>query len=182
MKKIILLLVAAVGFVGLQSCEGPEGRPGYDGLDGLDGGAVAVYEIEANLNSPNNFEATVTFVPPLADADLVLVYRLDGVDNKTDVWRMLPQTYYLGQYEIDYNFDYTKRDFRVFIDSNMDNPDLLDNGYWTHNQVFRAVVLEGYFGNVAKSASEVSVQTNLDYETVAKRYNIKESDIKRIKK
>lgn len=176
MKKILLLLVAAVGFVGLQSCEGPEGRPGYDGT------VATVYEVEADVNNKNNYEVTVTFVPPLADADLVLVYRLDGVDNKIDVWRMLPQTYYIGDYELDYNFDYTKYDFRVFVDGTISNPDLLDKGYWTHNQVFRAVVIEGYFGNVARDASEATVPTNLDYETVAKRYNIKESDIKYIKK
>lgn len=173
MKKIFLLFVAVAGLITFQSCEGPQGPPGYDGA------VPAVYEVETHLNRNNGYEATFGFKPALNDADLVLVYRLDGVDNKVDVWRMLPQTYYVGTNEIDYNFDYTKFDFRVFLESTSTNPDAIDNGYWTNNQIFRAVVIEGYFGDTKRTAS-VTDETRLDYESIVKKYNIKESDVIRL--
>ena len=178
MKKIFLLFVAVAGLITFQSCEGPQGPPGPPGGGG-GSNEVAVYEVEANLNRNNNYEATFGFKPALLDADLVLVYRLDGVDNKIDVWRMLPQTYYIGSNEIDYNFDYTKLDFRVFLESTSTNPDAIDNGYWTNNQVFRAIVIEGYFGDTKRTAS-LTDETRLDYESIVKKYNIKESDVIRL--
>ena len=173
MKKIFLLFVAVAGLITFQSCEGPQGPPGYDGV------VPAVYEVETHLNRNNGYEAIFEFKPALNNADLVFVFRLDGVDNKVDVWRMLPQTYYIGANEIDYNFDYTKFDFRVFLESTSTTPDAIDNGYWTNNQIFRAVVIEGYFGDTKRAASVID-ETRLDYESIVKKYNIKESDVIRL--
>lgn len=173
MKKIFLLFVAVAGLTVLQSCQGEDGRDGVN--------VSTVYEVEADFLPSNNFEGVFKFSSPLYDGDQVFVFFLDGVDKGVDVWRPMPQTYYIGNYVITYNYDFTIRDFRVFIESDAANPDLIENGAWTRGQVFRAVVLNGNLGYTAKSSGDAVLPKNIEYETLVKNYNIKESDIVKLK-
>lgn len=105
---------------------------------------------------------------------MVLVYRLFDVVNGVDVWRTLPQAVYLPQGELDYNFDFTKNDVNIFLDSDFSLTTLSSS--WTQSQVFRVVIIPGYFSN--KNASYVDFS---NYNEVVKRYNITDSQIKTIK-
>lgn len=176
MKKIILLFMAVAGLTVFQSCEGPDGPPGPPGTN-----EVAVYQVKANLTPQDGYGASFDFSQPLLDSDMLLMYRLDGLDQYGDnVWRLLPQTYYLPGEEIDYNFDFTKYDFVVFLESTSPNPEYIDNGRWTKNQVFRAVVLEGYFGDTKRIAT-LDSNSEFEYHNVVKNYNIKDSDVINLK-
>jgi hypothetical protein len=106
---------------------------------------------------------------------MVLVYRLFDVIGGEDVWRSLPQTVYLTQGELDYNFDFTRNDINIFLDSNFDLTTL--SASWAQNQTFRIVIIPGYFSNKSNQVVDFN-----DYNAVVKAFNINESNIKTIKK
>lgn len=101
------------------------------------------------------------------------MYRLFDVINGQDLWRQLPQAVYLTQGELDYNFDFTRNDINLFLESNFDLATLGAN--WTQNQVFRVVIVPGYFSN----KNNKTVDFN-DYNAVVKAFNIKDNQIKTI--
>lgn len=179
MKKIFLLLFAVVGLVGLQSCEGPEGPPGFDGAPGPIFEAE-VFEVTTNFTYGGDLASTFKFSKAILPTDHLLVYRLDGVDNGVDVWRILPQTYFFGTVgDIIYNFDFTKFDFRLFLDTNIGNVDKLDGGAWTNKQTFRVVIIPGYMPNRSLDTSSTAVE-NTDYNTIIKKYNLENAPIKQL--
>ena len=111
MKKIssIILLFASVFIL---SCEGPMGPPGQDG-DALIG---TIFEMEGDFKASNNYELFFDFPQnfEIYETDVVLVYILWEVTTvngkNTDVWRLLPQTRFIDDGVIQYNFDYTVND------------------------------------------------------------------------
>ena len=80
---------------------------------------------------------------------MVLVYHLYDVVNGNDVWRQMPQTYYIGATgELDYNFDFTSYDVNIFLGANFNLNTL--SAVWTQNQTFRIVIIPANFaGKVA---------------------------------
>ena len=169
MKRIILLL-AIVGTFAFQGCSGPEGPQGATGFSA----EAEVFEVTASFSASNNFESLVTLNPAILNSDMVLVYRLFDVVNGADVWRSLPQTVYLPQGELDYNFDFTKYDINIFLDSNFDLTTL--SASWAQNQVFRVVIIPGYLTNRNSKAIDFN-----DYNAVVKAFNIHENQIKKLK-
>lgn len=162
MKKIssIILLFASVFIL---SCEGPMGPPGEDG-DAL---ISTIFEMEGDFNASNNYELFFDFPQnfEIYNTDVVLVYILWDVVNvngkNTDVWRLMPQTIvlkdiYPNYTETDvlqYNFDYTVNDVRVFLETTMNYDDLLPAE--TQDQVFRIAVVPADF-IATKKSSEIS--------------------------
>ena len=133
-----------------------------------------VFEVTASFSASNNFARLVTLNPAIYSSDMVLVYRLFDVVNGADVWRSLPQTVYLSQGDLDYNFDFTKYDINIFLDSNFDLTTL--SASWAQNQVFRVVIIPGYFSNKNNKAVDFN-----DYNAVVKAFNINENKIKTLK-
>jgi hypothetical protein len=171
MKKITLIL-AFIGMIALQSCtvnENDNNPPVYNDT------ISEVFEVTRNFNDANNYSTIVAYPHTIYSSDMVLVYLLDDVINGDDVWRQMPQTYFLnGLGELDYNFDFTKFDTKIFLDASFNLNDL--SGAWTQNQTFRIVIVPGFFVN--KSVTSASLP--MDYESVIKRYNIKESSIQKL--
>jgi hypothetical protein len=169
MKKIILLLAVVVGMFGFQSCTGPEGMPGRDGYNGYSAEAE-VFEVTTTFSTSNNFSKFVTLNPPILSSDMVLVYRLSGVDQGEDVWKSQPENYYFGDGTLDfgYNFDFTRYDINIYMIGN--NLQSVPSQYRL-NQVFRIVVIPGYFSN--KSTVDFN-----DYKAVVKAYKIDDSRVK----
>ena len=165
MKRIILLL-AFVGTFAFQGCTVREETQIIV--------IPEVFEVSASFSAANNFERLVTLNPPIYSADMVLVYRLFDVVGGQDVWRSLPQTVYLTQGELDYNFDFTRNDINIFLDSNFDLTTLSDT--WALNQTFRIVIIPGYFSNKSNKVVDFN-----DYNAVIKAFNINENKIKTIK-
>jgi hypothetical protein len=163
MKKIIILL-AVIGMFGFQGCEGPEGPPGQDGLIG---GVIEITDV--SFTSSNNFNIVRNFAP-IYDTDMILVYRLSGVNNGVDIWSLVPETHYFpdGTLDFNYDFEFTKSSVNIF----MGGSDLgtVPNEFRI-NQIFRIVILPADFTS--------SVDKN-NYKAVINSLNIKENQIQKI--
>ncbi|MGB3465270.1 MAG: hypothetical protein WBA74_08370 [Cyclobacteriaceae bacterium] len=157
--------VESEGPPGPQGFDGRNGRDGQDGLDGKDGEEAYVFEYEFSFNMtdyrellifPDDFQAL--------DTDMVLVYFLWEIDdNGNDIWRLLPQNLFTSNGLLQYNFDFTKFDASVFIESEF-NPNLLGDSY-LNDWIARVVVIPANFtGRVDYS----------NYEEVSKTFDLKE--------
>ena len=164
MKKIILLLAIAANFL-FHSCS-PKEEIHADLL-------AEVFQVTTSFTAANNYSKLITLNPPIYNSDMVFVYRSFDVINSQRVWRQLPQAVYLIQGELDYNFDFTRNDINIFLESNFDLATL--GATWSQNQVFRVVIIPGYLSNKNKKAVDFN-----DYNAVVKAFNIKESQVKTI--
>lgn len=183
--KLTFLFSAAL----LISCSGPEGPmgpPGQDGLDGLDGKdgkdgdsfLATVFEIQGDFTSENDFslyfefpESTVVF-----ESDMVLVYILweqVTIEGGTvlDVWRLLPQTVFLDEGILQYNYDFTYTDVLIFIEGTIDLNTLLPAE--AEDQVFRIVVLPADYAE--RKSLDVS-----DYNSLMKSLNFNPDAVEKI--
>lgn len=174
MKKIFLLL-SVVGLFTFSSCndDDPVVNEYY-----FEAEVFELNNVPFSLNTSNGvYESFYPLNPPILFADMVLVYRLAGIDNGRDVWELVPRTLYYtdgGFVDIDYNF--TTNDILFTMAANFD---LATRPELTRGQVFRVVIIPG-FDNTA--AAPRALDTNYDYEHIVKKYNIKESDIKQLTK
>lgn len=162
MKKLVLLIAITTTFL-FQGCTTKE-EIHADLL-------AEVFEVRTSFTAANNYSRLVTLNPPIYNSDMVLVYRLFDVLNGQSLWRQLPQAVYLPQGELDYNFDFTRNDINIFLESDFDLATL--GAFWSQNQVFRVVIIPGYFSNKNKKLVDFN-----DYIAVVKAFNIKDSQIK----
>ncbi|SEF92382.1 hypothetical protein SAMN05421847_1047 [Halpernia humi] len=120
-------------------------------------------------DSNGNYTIGRNFNNPLVESDVVLIFRKSGTTNNgSPVWQSIPRTLYLTQGELDYDYDFSKVDILIRAGGTFD-PGLAPT--YINNQTFRVVVVPASTGKNA----------NLDltdYASVAKFYNIKESNIK----
>ena len=160
MKAITRALIIVI-IAGLSSCitdnVGPSGQMGPQGNDGPkgekgDSGFVFEYEqisftapdYEAFLPFPDDFESL--------SSDVALVYLLwdvvevDGVD--TEVWRQIPQTILTNEGTLQYNFDFSLIDVRLFMDASFDMA--LLGARDTDDWVARVVIVPGDFWSSAR--------------------------------
>lgn len=180
MKKIYLLFfIVIVGALSFQACEGPEGPPGIDGLDGVDGvdgedGGIflsTVLETSVNFSAENEYQ--VAFGLEISEGDNLLIYVALGLDEEENVvWMPLPQTFFVEEGMVIYNYIFTKSYFSIFLDSSVPPADL-DPSY-TDNQYFRIVILPGAY-------AEPSARVDLtDYYAVMKWLGKDDADIEKI--
>ncbi|MCV2487189.1 hypothetical protein OD917_19810 [Flavobacterium sp. SH_e] len=174
MKKI-LTLFAVIGLVAFTSCEGPEGPPGRDGI-----GAEA-FEIEASFsfNTTDGYIISDSFGKYLGgdlfQNESVLVYRLEGTTSSgSDVWQLIPTDVYFSNGEsITYDYNFSIQAFTIFVGG--DN--IANRPAYINNQVFRFVIIPADFGT-GKSVNKADYS---DYNAVIKKYNIDDSNVKRVK-
>jgi len=164
MKSILNALIIVM-LTGLASCISdnvwPEGPMGPQGNDGPKGDSGFVFEFEQiNFTGPD-YEVLLPFPDDFESlsSDVALVYllwdvvELDGVD--TEVWRQIPQAILTNEGTLQYNFDFTMVDVRLFIEANYDLSLLgaIDTDDW----VARVVIVPGDFWNSARlNTSELS--------------------------
>lgn len=167
MKKI-LTLFAIVGLVAFSSCSSDD-VPDNDTIS-------EVYEVSnVNFTAANDYNPIIPLNPAIFDSDMVVLYRLAGVENGQDVWKMTPELYYFanGTFNFGYNFNFTKNDVSIYLDGN----DLASVATtFRTNQIFRIVIIPGYFSNKSVNKPDFS-----DYNAVIKKYNIDDSNLKKIK-
>lgn len=160
MKTIISVLTVLI-MAGMFSCisdtVGPQGPTGPQGEQGLQGESGFVFEFEdvdftgpeyeVYLPYPDDFESL--------SSDVALTYLLwdvvdvDGVD--TEVWRQIPQTILTDDGILQYNFDFTLSDVRLFIEGEFDL-DLLGAAD-TDDWVVRVVIVPGDFWSSSRLAA-----------------------------
>jgi hypothetical protein len=132
---------------------------------------ATTYEYTRSFTTTNNFSTLVTFPQAIYSSDMVLVYRLSGVSNGADVWKLLPETYYMNDGTLDfrYDFDFTKYDASIY----MEGYDLAGvSASYRTNQVLRVVIVPSNFGNKMTTPIDYN-----DYNAVAKAFKIDESKI-----
>jgi len=167
MKTFVLLLAS---FFIISSCEGPMGPPGMDG-DTLLG---SVFEIEGDFTAANQYQLFYDFPSnfEIYDTDVVLVYILWDVvtvnGKNVDVWRALPQTLVFDQGVLQYNFDYTVNDVRVFLETTLPVGSLLPAE--TQDQVFRIAVMPADF--VASKTKSQLNDLNLLMDSPEIKFNV----------
>lgn len=168
MNNILKNLSILIIFFLIQSCEGPVGPEGPIGLQGQPGINIlgTTYEVEIDFNAENDYLDLFNFPIQLEESDGVLVYRLVGVENNKDIWRLLPQTYFFEEGILMYNFDYSVSDFAIFMDGPISYSSLQEQ--WRLDQIFRIIVIPADF-----PSSKINYN---DYEGVVKMLGLSESD------
>jgi hypothetical protein len=164
MKKLFTLF-AIVGLVSLQSCTVTDNAPLIDN-DTIS----EVFEVTTNFNTANGYTKIVGLNPSIFASDVVLVYHLYNVVNGQDVWRPMPQTYYIDNGgAIDYNFDFTRNDVKIFMGANFALNTVPSS--WTQNQTFRIVIVPGKFSSLIDKNNYIAVMAAL---------NLKETQVQKI--
>lgn len=160
MKSIINALIIVV-VTGLSSCisdsvgpAGPTGPQGNDGPIGPKGDSGFVFEYEqVNFTEPN-YEKFLPFPDDFESlsSDVALVYLLWDVVEvagvETEIWRQIPQTILTNDGMLQYNFDFSLVDVRLFMEANFDLA--LLSAMDTDNWVARVVIVPGDFWSTAR--------------------------------
>ena len=171
MKKFTLFL-AIIGMLSFQSCTVHDTTP----ITTTDNDTISeVWEFTRSFSTGNNFSNLITFPHTIYSSDMLLMYRLSAVSNGADVWKLLPESYFMNNGTLDfrYDFDFTKYDVNVY----MDGFDLAGvSAAYRTNQVLRVVVIPGFFGN--KNTNTVDFN---NYNAVLNAYHIDPSKVLKIK-
>ncbi|MHA7057280.1 hypothetical protein ACWGOQ_0008690 [Aquimarina sp. M1] len=128
------------------------------------------FEFTSNFNAGNGYADRFFFNENIFDSDVVLVYRLEAVNNGLDVWEPLPTaTIFIddgngGEITVLYRYNFTSGDVDVLLESNA--PDLVPADL-TNNQTFRVVVVPSAFAENTdinlQDFNEVSKALNLEF-------------------
>jgi hypothetical protein len=172
MKKIFILF-AAVGLVAFSSCSGDDGAEGPQGPVGPPGYVNEIFEVDVNFTSANGYSTTFPLNPVIDQNDNILVYQLVNTNDGIDTWALLPQVYYFPNGTAQYNYDFSFDQFTVFIDASFALNTLPSS--FTSGKVFRVVIIPGAIYNKSVNKPDYS-----DYNAVIKKYNIDDSNVKRI--
>ncbi len=164
MKKIFSLLFVSVFL--LTSCV-------VNDDDDVDFDTIGqTLEFTTTFTAANNYSERFTFDQNIFDSDVVLVFRLDGVNSGLDVWEPLPTASFFfindttGAIEgfLNYRFDFTIGDVDVILNS--DAPELAGPEF-TNNQTFRVVIVPSDFAQNTDidllNFNEVSTALDLEF-------------------
>ena len=163
MKKVILYSFLAL--VLLNSCNGPEGPIGPQGPEGISVFSN-VMEVSVDFAASNNFEVLLDFPSDwiVYEADLIMVYlsyeTISDSSGPINVWRALPQTLLTNEGLLQYNFDHTYIDIRLFMQADYDLN--LTTTADRENQVFKIAVIPAQYGNLLPHLEELS-ESDFDY-------------------
>ena len=145
MKKISLIL-AVIGMIFVSSCEGPPGRDGLDGQDGLLAEVFELKNVDFNYNATDGYTIFRALTPEILASDNILIYRMNGsVDVNTPIWQLIPRTLFLTEGELDYDFDFSKKDFTIYAGGNYN---ISTTPQYIKNQTFRIVIVPGSFSTL----------------------------------
>ena len=163
MNKVILYSFLAL--VLLNSCNGPEGPIGPQGPEGISVFSN-VMEVSVDFAASNNFEVLLDFPSDwiVYEADLIMVYlsyeTISDSSGPINVWRALPQTLLTNEGLLQYNFDHTYIDIRLFMQADYDLN--LTTTADRENQVFKIAVIPAQYGNLLPHLEELS-ESDFDY-------------------
>ncbi len=169
MKKIVSILALAAVSFGAVSCSNDrdvvvQQQPDNDTYP-------VAYDITETFrkNADDEYLVSKEFNRPLQGSDVILVYRLSGVDGEAKVWQALPRTLYLNEGELDYDYDFTANDLLLKVGGTYD---ISTTPQYLNNQTFRVVFVPASTGKMKIDYS--------NYEEVAKFYNLKEEKVTKL--
>lgn len=176
MKRIFLLL-AIVGMTAFQSCSDDDTA---DQIDTDTDTIGLVFDINRDFNAAGRIEFPFE-AGEVYPGDVVLIYWMEGTTtNGNPIWRLIPQDIYFPNNEypgitgyLTYNFDFTTTEAVIYAESDV-NLAAIPN--YTQDQIFRIFVVPGANPIQARGSSQSSIDVK-DYESVAKAYGIKESNV-----
>ena len=184
MQKISIIFLLALMALACEGPIGPEGPPGQRGDRGPQGEPgittfSAVFELfDVNFTAANDYSLVFEFPADeleVFESDVVLAYVLwetTGENNDIAVWRQLPQTVFFEEGILQYNFDHTFVDARIFLDGTID-PAVLEDA-WTLDQIVRIVVIP------AEIIAENGRYDFSDYDATIRLFGIDDSNVRRI--
>lgn len=125
------------------SCGGEPGPAGPQGPQGAPGPVGSAYEVQASFGASNNY-SIISEIPEdieVLESDIVAVYLLWEVDQDTgnDVWQPLPVSVFFDDGEMQYAFDHTVADVKLFLTGDKDLSTVGDQ--FTQDQIFRIAIL-----------------------------------------
>lgn len=176
MSKKITLFLALVGMISLTSCTVEETRV----VDNNNYDSDTISEVWEYTNvdfySGNGYSVLLDFPHATYTSDMILVYRLADYGSAGDVWKLLPETYYFNDGTVDFGYE---NDFTIYdAQINMFGYDLAGlNTVYKYDQIFRVVVVPGYFGNKMSSSTEIDLK---NYDEVIEYYKIDDSEVLKI--
>lgn len=170
MKKILSILVAGTFGLMLSSCSRSDDRTVVKNQTNVSASAM-VYEATGSFSEANQYTLIYDFPRRLNYTDNVLVYKKKMIEDGLVVWEPIPKTLYIenGKFELDYGFDFTVSDVKIFARGNYD---ISTKPQYLQDQTFRMVVVPSLAGKV---------KINYDnYEEVIKFYNIDDEKVSKI--
>ena len=172
MKTIQQLLMAILVFA-ISACTtetiGPQGPQGPEGPAGEQGESAILFEYSNVDFIAPNYDVLLDYPSDFTglESDVTLVYLLWEVDlDGLEIWRQLPQTIFTTNGLLNYNFDFTTVDFRLFLTTEFD-PSLLE-AVDTDDWIVRAVIVPGNFWGGRTSVD------HSDYYAVKEAYGLPE--------
>jgi hypothetical protein len=180
MKKLIPFLLVIVAFMACEGPEGPIGPRGLQGPPGEDGVNIEsfVFEYEIDFRAQDDYTVILPYLDDFValPSDVTLVYFLWGqteIDGElVDIWRAIPQTLFTENGLIQYNYDFTRYDVSLFLNTDFD-PDLLqpiDTDDW----IVRVVVVPGQF--VTAGGKMAAIDFN-DYNAVMEAMGVENKSV-----
>jgi len=168
MKKLLtLLMMAAFSFM-IISCDTTRD-------DRIDQDTYSVVYDLANVDfiysAADGY--TISRTMNIYNSDVLLMYRKTGTTSTGEaVWQQIPKTIYLaGGNELDYDFDFSSKDFVIYANGNYD---ISTTPQYINGQTFRIVIVPASYGTNKNAQVDHS-----DYNSVIKYYNI--DDTKAVK-
>lgn len=152
MKNLFYLAAAIV----LNACTGPEGPQGPPGAALFS----QVIELEADFRASNGYEVYYEFPQSIEvfEADLIMVYlayeTVSSPQGTQDVWRALPLTLITDRGLLQYQFDHTFTDLRLFVEATYDLR--LATSADLENQRFKIAVIPAEFAQGIQGLSELT--------------------------
>lgn len=139
MRKITALLLILF----IVSCGGNPGNPGPIGPEGPPGPVGQGFEVQASFSQSNDYTQIFAFPDDIEvlQTDIVAVYLLWEVDPETgnDVWQPLPVSVFFNDGELQYAFDHSVADVKLFLTGDTDLSTVGDE--YTQDQIYRVAVL-----------------------------------------
>lgn len=141
---LFVVIFTACG-TGPQGPRGPQGPPGASIIG-------QAFEAQVDFTAGNNYSQIIPFPNSVEvfETDIVMVYLLWEVDEATghDVWQPLPVSVFFDDGELQYAFDYTLADVRLFLTG---DKDLTTAGpAFTQEQLFRIVIIPAEYVQSSK--------------------------------
>ena len=170
MKKFIPFFLIAFFSLCIVSCNSDDNNYNY-----IDNDTIAeVYELRnENFTRENDYYYSLSksFNRPLYSGDMVLIFKQDGVLNGNPIWVPLPKSYYLPEGYLEYTYDFTVNDIKIYADANF----ILSNTNYISGQTFRVLVVPAIQGRSATATVDLT-----DYNSIIKYYNINDKNIKKL--